>query len=72
MRNGVLGVIGETVAQVLSSPQLDPQSKHTRDGLLDRLEQHLHDINAFVRSKSLQIWLQLANAKVSCKIHQNF
>ena len=65
MRNGVLGVIGETVAGALSSPSLDEQSRMTRDKLLDRLEQHLHDVNAFVRSRCLQIWLQLANAKVS-------
>ncbi|CAI8031317.1 Condensin complex subunit 1 [Geodia barretti] len=63
MRNGVLGVIGETVAGALSSPSLDEQSRITRDKLLDRLEQHLHDVNAFVRSRCLQIWLQLANAK---------
>ena len=65
MRNGVLGVMGETVAGALSSPSLDEQSRITRDKLLDRLEQHLHDVNAFVRSRCLQIWLQLANAKVS-------
>ena len=61
----MLGVIGETVAGALSSPSLDDQSRLTRDRLLDRLEQHIHDVNAFVRSRCLQIWLQLAKAKVS-------
>jgi len=64
MRNGVLGVIGEVVRQVLNSPELDEQAKCTRDQLLDKLEEHLHDVNAFVRSKSLQIWMQLCDAKV--------
>ena len=64
MRNGVLGVIGEIVAQVLTSSDQEESSRLTRDKLLDHLEQHLHDVNAFVRSRCLQIWLQLANAKV--------
>ena len=72
MRNGVLGVIGETVAGALSSPSLDEQSRITRDKLLDRLEQHLHDVNAFVRNRCLQIWLQLANAKVSITTDNTF
>ena len=38
MRNGVLGVIGEVVRQVLNSPELDEQAKCKRDQLLDKLE----------------------------------
>ena len=38
MRNGVLGVIGEVVCQVLSSPEIDEQARSTRDQLLDKLE----------------------------------
>ena len=38
MRNGVLGVIGEVVGQVLNSPEMDEQAKCTRDQLLDKLE----------------------------------
>ena len=38
MRNGVLGVIGEVVCQVLSSPEIDQQARTTRDRLLDKLE----------------------------------
>ena len=64
MRNGVLGVIGEVVSRALSSVALDDQSRLTRDRLLDKLQEHLHDVNAFVRSRCVQIWLQLANAKV--------
>ena len=38
MRNGVLGVIGEVVGQVLNSSEMDEQAKCTRDQLLDKLE----------------------------------
>ena len=38
MRNGVLGVIGEVVGQVLNTPEMDEQAKCTRDQLLDKLE----------------------------------
>ena len=38
MRNGVLGVIGEIVMQVLSKDDLDKKAKETRDQLLDTLE----------------------------------
>lgn len=72
MRNGVLGVIGEVISQVLNSSQIDQQTKATRDKLLDRLEQHLHDVNAFVRSRCLQIWLQLCNAKVRACVRNTY
>ena len=38
MRNGVLGVMGEIVMQVLSKDDLDKKAKETRDQLLDTLE----------------------------------
>ena len=57
-------MMGETVARALTAAELDEQSRLTRDRLLDHLEQHLHDVHAFVRSRCLQIWLQLANTKV--------
>ena len=44
MRNGVLGVIGEVVRQVLNSPELDEQAKCTRDQLLDKLEVRIEDV----------------------------
>eukprot|EP00794_Sanderia_malayensis_P003745 gene3745-4267_t len=63
MRNGVLGVIGEIIIKVLSKDDLEPNLKKTRDKLLDRLEDHIHDVHAFVRSKVLQIWLKICNEK---------
>ncbi|XP_071805504.1 condensin complex subunit 1-like [Asterias amurensis] len=63
MRNGVLGVLGEIVIQVLSKDGLDKKAKNTRDQLLDKLEDHIHDINAFSRSRVLQVWLHLCREK---------
>ncbi|XP_065053020.1 condensin complex subunit 1-like isoform X1 [Rhopilema esculentum] len=63
MRNGVLGVIGEIVVKVLSKEGLDANLKNTREKFLDRLEEHLHDVHAFVRSKVLQIWHTLCTER---------
>ncbi|XP_022111340.1 condensin complex subunit 1-like isoform X2 [Acanthaster planci] len=63
MRNGVLGVLGEIVIQVLSKDGLDRKAKSTRDQLLDKLEDHIHDINAFTRSRALQVWLHLCRER---------
>ncbi|XP_072035794.1 LOW QUALITY PROTEIN: condensin complex subunit 1-like [Amphiura filiformis] len=62
MRNGVLGVMGEIVMKVLSKENLDKKAKATRDQLLDTLEDHIHDVNSFVRARVLKIWLSLCEA----------
>ncbi|KAJ8021490.1 Condensin complex subunit 1 [Holothuria leucospilota] len=59
MRNGVLTALGNIVCKVLSGDGLTDKSRITRDQLLDKLEDHIHDVNAFCRSKALQIWLML-------------
>jgi condensin complex subunit 1 len=64
MRNGVLSVFGEIIAKVLNKEDLDENMKKTRESLLSTLEDHVHDITAFVRSKVIQIWMQLFLAKV--------
>ena len=51
MRNCVLGIMGETVSSVLSVEELDDKAKYLRDQFLDHLEEHIHDVNSFVRSK---------------------
>ncbi|XP_014671209.1 PREDICTED: condensin complex subunit 1-like [Priapulus caudatus] len=61
MRNAVLGVMGELLLHMLTAEQQDNKLKSTRDQFLDRLEDHIHDVNAFVRSKVLQIWLRICN-----------
>ncbi|XP_071502768.1 condensin complex subunit 1-like [Diadema antillarum] len=63
MRNGILGVIGEIVVRVLTKEQLDKKAKTDRDQLLDKLEDHIHDVNAFSRSRCLQVWLHLCNER---------
>jgi len=63
MRNGILGLMGEIVVKVLCKEDLDDVSKKLRDQLLDKMEEHIHDVNAYVRSKSLHIWLELCKEK---------
>lgn len=63
LRNGVLGVMGEIVLKVLSKEDLDNKLKSTREQFLECLTEHIHDVHAFVRSKVLQIWLNIVNEK---------
>lgn len=62
-RNGVLGVMAELLLHLHKSP-LDDQSRQLRDSLFTKLEDHIHDTNAFVRVKVLQLLLQLITAQV--------
>ncbi|KAL8621609.1 hypothetical protein ACOMHN_036842 [Nucella lapillus] len=63
LRNGVLGMMGEILTHILSKEGLDSHQKVARDGFFDRLQDHIHDMHAFVRSKVLQIWLNIVNEK---------
>ena len=63
MRKCVLAVMGEIVAKVLSREDLDEAGKDDRDGFLDCLEDHMHDVHAHVRSHVLQIWVKLCRDK---------
>ncbi|XP_076451927.1 condensin complex subunit 1-like isoform X3 [Babylonia areolata] len=63
LRNGVLGMMGEILIRILSKEGLDSPQKVARDGFFDRLQDHIHDMHAFVRSKVLQIWLNIVNEK---------
>ena len=51
MRNCVLIIMSCIVQKVLFGEQLDAKSKDMRDQCFDHLENHIHDENAFVRSK---------------------
>ncbi|KAK2183431.1 hypothetical protein NP493_312g03022 [Ridgeia piscesae] len=64
MRNCVLSIMGEMVVHVLSKDGAGEKEKATRDQFFDRLEDHIHDVNAFVRSKTLQIWMTIVNEKL--------
>ncbi|PSN48611.1 hypothetical protein C0J52_18669 [Blattella germanica] len=55
MRMCVLGIMGEIVLRMLSVESLDENSRDLRDEFLDHLEDHLHDVNAFVRVKVLKL-----------------
>ncbi|XP_064461323.1 condensin complex subunit 1-like [Ornithodoros turicata] len=70
MRNGVLTAFGRIVQVVLSSDDMDPKLKEVRDSLLYRLESHILDEHAFVRSKVLQIWQQLCTEQLIPLTHQ--
>lgn len=55
MRNCVLSVLGSVILKVLSGEELDSKNKELRDQCLDHLEDHIHDVHAFVRSKVSRI-----------------
>jgi len=63
MRNGVLGVFSEIIIKVLSKEDLDENMKKSRESFLDKLEDHIHDVHAFVRSKVIQLWIHLSEEK---------
>lgn len=63
MRICVVGVLGEIVLNVLTKENLDENLKKMRDEYLDCLEEHIHDVNAFVRTKVLHIWQKLCIGK---------
>ena len=49
MRKSVLGVLTEIVAKLLSGEDLEEAGREDRDAFLDCLEDHMHDVNSFVR-----------------------
>nr|AAD15962.1 pEg7 [Xenopus laevis] len=63
MRNAVLTVMGEMVVRVLSGDQLEEAEKSTRDQFLDTLQEHLHDVNTYVRSCVIQIYSRIVQEK---------
>lgn len=62
-RNGVLGVMVELLLHIHKS-SLDDQARQLRDSLFTKLEEHIHDTNAFVRVKVLQLMMQLVSSQV--------
>lgn len=59
MRNATLVIIGIVVSNVLSKDTLTFSEKKQRDELLDKLENHILDINSFTRGRALQVWSRL-------------
>lgn len=72
LRNALLQIMGDIVATDLSGEGLADEIKETRDEFLDFLFDHIHDTNAHVRSKVLQIWnhLKSEGAVPLSRIHQ--
>lgn len=64
MRNSVLTILGELIIRVLSDEKMDDKQRAARESFLDKLEDHIYDVSAFVRSKALQIWYRIASEKV--------
>lgn len=62
MRNAVISMLGQLLCSGLDRGE-GPMSRATRDGFLDILYDRLRDVNAFVRARALQTWLQLVQAK---------
>lgn len=63
-RSGVLGVLGELLKLLhVSSEGVLPSE--TRDEMLLKLTEHICDINAFVRTKVLHIFMDLYAAQVN-------
>uniref|UniRef100_A0A182SX51 Condensin complex subunit 1 N-terminal domain-containing protein n=1 Tax=Anopheles maculatus TaxID=74869 RepID=A0A182SX51_9DIPT len=59
LRNCVLQIMGEAIVSELTSEELPDELKETRDEFLEDLLNHIMDISAHVRSKVLQVWLNL-------------
>ncbi|XP_075468792.1 condensin complex subunit 1 isoform X2 [Ascaphus truei] len=63
MRNAVLTIMGEMVIRVLSGDQLEEAEKRTRDHFLDTLQEHVHDVNTFVRICVLHVYNRVVQEK---------
>ncbi|KAF6776803.1 hypothetical protein AHF37_03696 [Paragonimus kellicotti] len=63
MRNCVLGIIGEVLSSFARREHLDPKESLQRDRLMDLLQEHIHDINGYVRAKALQIWYAIVSTR---------
>jgi condensin complex subunit 1 len=73
MRNSILFIIGEIIIKVLNEENIknDLKLKQTRNELLDTLCEHIYDVNAITRSKTLQIWRKICDEKKLPLQYQN-
>ena len=65
MRNAIIYIYGEIIIKVLNQETTsnDLKLKEMRNELLDTLLEHIHDINSFTRSKTLQVWRKICEEK---------
>jgi condensin complex subunit 1 len=54
-----LQLMSEIIVAELTGENLSPDQKEMRDEYLEHLKVHIHDVNAHVRQKALQIWCRL-------------
>nr|XP_034178145.1 condensin complex subunit 1-like isoform X2 [Osmia lignaria] len=59
MRICIINILGVIVEKILTGDELTQEQKNQRDECLNILEEHILDVNAYVRSKVLQIWQHL-------------
>lgn len=59
MRICIINILGVIVEKILTGDELTQEQKNQRDECLNILEEHILDVNAYVRSKVLQVWQNL-------------
>ena len=59
MRNAVLTMVGSMLTSVLLTERTD-SNLHTRDQLLDILEERINDVSAYTRKCALQVGWRVA------------
>ena len=65
MRNAIIHIYGEIIIKVLNqeATSTDLKLKQMRNELLDTLLEHMHDVNGFTRSRTLQVWRKICEEK---------
>lgn len=58
LRNGILEIITNVIIKRFKSPTIVKNAR-IKDKLLDKLEDHIHDITSYTRSKVLALWCTL-------------
>lgn len=59
LRICILQLMAEIIMGELTGEELTQEQKDTRDEFLEKILDHIHDVNAHVRSKALTLWCQL-------------
>ncbi|CAB3368635.1 Hypothetical predicted protein [Cloeon dipterum] len=64
LRTGILEATKNLLLQLYSSQELDENQKSENEALLEILDNHLIDVNAYARCKALQGWTSLCEAEM--------
>lgn len=60
VRNSVMITMCEMLINCFSEDKINNETKTTRNEIVKQLQSHIHDENAYVRSKVVQLWTKLA------------